>query len=151
MFCRRFWPRHSEGESLRGGEKKRLGRNSSPQNGVFGGRAASCEGSEEHTIDQACILGRPAQFTSWARSSWNLVRAVRSSKLTRRAFWADPIGSPPKGKILNSFFVSNQLVRPHIDQYNCLRISLMEIYHIQLKIWSIKRSSPTMPRTVVFM
>ena len=50
---------HSEGESLCGGEKKRLGRNNSPQNGRFGGRATSCEGSEEHTIDQARILGRP--------------------------------------------------------------------------------------------
>ena len=53
-----------------------------PQNGDFFVRAASCEGSEELTID--------------------------------------PIGGPPKGKMLN-FFVSNQLVRPHIDQYNCLK------------------------------
>ena len=59
---------------------KRLGRNMPPQNGGFGGRAASCEGSEEHTIDQARFLGGPAQFTSWARSPWNLVRAVRSSQ-----------------------------------------------------------------------
>ena len=50
---------HSEGESLCGGEKKRLGRNNSPQNGRFGGRATSCEGSEEQTIDQARILGGP--------------------------------------------------------------------------------------------
>ena len=50
---------HSEGESLRKGEKKRLGRRSSPQNGRFGGRATSCECSEEQTIDQARILGRP--------------------------------------------------------------------------------------------
>ena len=73
------------------------------KNGGFGGRAASCEGSEEHTIDQACILGRPAQFTSWARSLWNLMRAVRSPQLTRHALWADPIGGPPKGKMLNFF------------------------------------------------
>ena len=51
---------HSEGESLCGGEKKRLGRNMPPQNGDFGGRTPSCEGSEELTIDQARILGRPA-------------------------------------------------------------------------------------------
>ena len=50
---------HSEGESLRKGEKKRLGRRTSPQNGRFGGRATSCECSEEQTIDQARILGRP--------------------------------------------------------------------------------------------
>ena len=50
---------HSEGESLREREKKRLGRNNSPQNGRFGGRATSCEGSEEQTIDQARILGGP--------------------------------------------------------------------------------------------
>ena len=50
---------HSEGESLRKGEKKRLGRRRSPQNGRFGGRATSCECSEEQTIDQARILGRP--------------------------------------------------------------------------------------------
>ena len=81
---------HSEGESLREEKKKRLGRNMPPQNGGFGGRAASCEGSEEHTIDQARCLGGPAQFTSWARSPWNLVRAVRSSQLPRRIVWADP-------------------------------------------------------------
>ena len=50
---------HSEGESLLEGKKKRLGRNNSPQNGRFGGRATSCEGSEEQTIDQARILGGP--------------------------------------------------------------------------------------------
>ena len=102
---------HSEGESLRKGEKKRLGRRSSPQNGRFGGRATSCEGTEEHTIDQACILGRPAQFTSWARSLWNLMRAVRSPQLTRHALWADPIGGPTKGKMLN-FFCLKSTSRP---------------------------------------
>ena len=50
---------HSEGESLLEGKKKRLGRNNSPQNGRFGGRATSYEGSEEQTIDQARILGGP--------------------------------------------------------------------------------------------
>ena len=102
---------HSEGESLRKGEKKRLGRRTSPQNGRFGGRATSCEGTEEHTIDQACILGTPAQFTSWARSLWNLMRAVRSPQLTRHALWADPIGGPPKGKMLN-FFCLKSTSRP---------------------------------------
>ena len=52
-------PRHSEGESLREGEKKRLGRSSSPQNGRFGGRATYCECSEELSIDQARIHGGP--------------------------------------------------------------------------------------------
>ena len=52
-------PCHSEGESHLEGKKKRLGRNNSPQNGRFGGRATSCEGTEEQTIDQACILGGP--------------------------------------------------------------------------------------------
>ena len=50
---------HSEGESLRKGEKKRLGRRSSPQNGRFGGRATYCECSEELSIDQARIHGGP--------------------------------------------------------------------------------------------
>ena len=110
---------HSEGESLRKGEKKRLGRRSSPQNGRFGGRATSCEGTEEHTIDQACILGRPAQFTSWARSLWNLMRAVRSPQLTRHALWADPIGGPPKGKMLN-FFRLKSTSRP---KYQSVQLS----------------------------
>ena len=43
---------------------------------VTRGRAPSCEGSEVHTIDQACILGGPAQFITWARLPWNLVRAI---------------------------------------------------------------------------
>ena len=58
----------------------------------------ACEGSEEHTIDQARCVGGPAQFNSWARSPWDLVRAVRSPQLTRPAFWADPIDGPPKKK-----------------------------------------------------
>ena len=79
------------------------------------------------------------------------MRAVRSKQLTRRAFWADPTihyfsqvavesreGSeeptidqvrilgrpdrqPAQGENVKFFFVSNQLVRPHIDQYNCLK------------------------------
>ena len=97
---------------------KQLLRNNSPQNGRFGGRATSCEGTEEHTIDQACILGRPAQFTSWARSLWNLMRAVRSPQLTRHALWADPIGGPPKGKMLN-FFCLKSTSRPKYQSAIC--------------------------------
>ena len=73
-------------------------------------------------MDQACILGRPAQFTSWARSLWNLMRAVRSPQLTRHALWADPIGGLPEGKML-IFFFSNQLLGRNINQFNCLKSS----------------------------
>ena len=34
--------------------------------------------------------GQTRQFTTLARSPWNLVRAVRSSQLPRRIVWADP-------------------------------------------------------------
>ena len=60
-----------------------------PQNGDFGGRTPSCEGSEELTIDQARILCGPA----------------------RRLAQGENV----------KFFVSNQFVRPHIDQFNCLK------------------------------
>ena len=50
----------------------------------------SREGSEEPTIDQVRIMGRPDR-------------------------------QPAQGENVKFFFVSNQLVRPHIDQYNCLK------------------------------
>ena len=56
---------HSEGESLRGGEKRDSEEIVLLKNGVFGGRAASCEGSEEPRIDQARILGGPDNSLLW--------------------------------------------------------------------------------------
>ena len=72
-------PDHSEGESLREREKKRLGRNMPPQNGVFGGRAEACEGSEENTIDQARILGGPDRRFAQGENSF----------LSQINFWAE--------------------------------------------------------------
>ena len=59
---------HSEGESLCGGEKKRLGGNVHPQNGDIGGCEASCVASEDYTIDQVRTLGRPDHISCWATS-----------------------------------------------------------------------------------
>ena len=55
------WPAagHSEGESLCGGEKMRLGGNVHPQNGDIGGCKASRVATEDYTIDQVRTLGGP--------------------------------------------------------------------------------------------
>ena len=47
LICYKGYIGHSEGESLRAGGEKRLGRKVPPQNDVGGGRATQDEGSEE--------------------------------------------------------------------------------------------------------
>ena len=50
---------HSEGESLCGEEKMRLGGSVHPQNGDIGGCKASRVATEDYTIDQVRTLGGP--------------------------------------------------------------------------------------------
>ena len=60
---------HSEGESLCGEEKMRLGGSVHPQNGDIGGCKASRVATEDYTIDQVRTLGGPDHISCWATSS----------------------------------------------------------------------------------
>ena len=69
MFPAPAPPSHSEGESLCGGEKMRLGGNVHPQNGDIGGCKASRVATEDYIIDQVRTLGGPDHISCWATSS----------------------------------------------------------------------------------